>query len=279
MNNFRRIIKISVGEASFTNEELEIRFEAPFDDDIQPNQSKVQIYNLSKSTLSRLRKGQNATIQAGYEGDIGVLSSGVVSKIVTKWEGLDKITSIYFIEGEDFTRIKVTNSTTNKKGSLSIGFKEGSDGLTIIKRLVSVLGIKLGAPITLKKNVIYKKGYIVTQLIMNNLEEVVRDCGSIMYHRRGKLVIRPVDIGTDEKFTLEENTGLIGSPSEFEITDKKGSEDKAVRGYTVKCLLQHRISTCSVLKIKSKSANGQYRAFKGKHIADADDFYTEFECV
>jgi hypothetical protein len=100
-----------------------------------------------------------------------------------------------------------------------------------------------------------------------------------MYHRRGKLVIRPVEIGTDEKFTLEENTGLIGSPSEFEITDKKGSEDKAVRGYTVKCLLQHRITTCSILTIKSKSANGVYRAFKGKHIADADDFITEFECV
>ncbi|MBH0171016.1 phage protein [Fictibacillus sp. 18YEL24] len=295
MNNFKRVIKITIGEAVFTNDELEIRFEAPFDDDVKPNQSKVQLYNLSQTTISKLKRGQTATIQAGYEGDIGVLSSGKVSTVLTKWEGVNKITTIYFIEGDDFTRIKVnvTNADKNTiryhrdgvfqgqvvESSLGIGFKAGTDGLTIIKRLVSLLGIKLGAPIVLKKNMIYKKGYLVTQLIMNNLEEVVRDCGSIMYHRRGKLNIRTLEMGTDENFILEENTGLIGIPSEFEETNKKGTQDVTYKGYTVKCLLQHRITTCSILTIKSRSANGKYRAYKGKHIADANDFYTEFNVV
>jgi hypothetical protein len=288
-------MKIQVGEAVFTNEDMEIRFESEFDDDVNPNKSKIQIYNLSDSTISKLKTGQKATIQAGYEGDIGVIAEGKVYSILTKWEGVDKITNIWFLEGDDYTRIKVSVANADKntiryhrdgvykgqviESSLGIGFKPGTDGLTIIKRLVSVLGISLGAPIVLGKNVIYKKGYLVTQLIMNNLEEVVRDCGAIMYHRRGKLIIRTLEMGTDEKFIIEENTGLLQTPSEFEETDKKGTEDIQRKGYTVKTLLQHRITTCSIVTVKSRSANGKYRAYKGKHIADANDFYTEFNGV
>jgi hypothetical protein len=293
--NFGRKIKITVGLATFTNEELEVRFEVPFDDDSKPNQSKVEIYNLSDSTIAKLKRGDQATVQAGYGSDIGVLASGKVNKVLTKWQGVDKITTIHFIEGDDFTLVKVSVANADKdtiryhnrgvfkgqvvEGALGIGFKPGADGLTIIKRIVSALGIQLGGPIVIKKNTIYKKGYLITQLILNNLEEVVRDCGSIMYHRRGKLVIRPIDVGTDENFLLEENTGLIESPGQFEETEKAGSINSQVRGYNVKCLLQHRITTASIIEIKSVTANGKYRAMRGKHIADKDSFQTEFQCI
>lgn len=293
IKNFGRKMKIDIAGATFTNEELEIRFEVPFDDDVKPNQSFVQLYNLSKSTIAKLKTGSAMSIQAGYGTDVGLIASGKASKVLTKWEGTDKITTVYMIEGDDFTKVKVTQKTADKntisyhkegtfkgqviEGRLGIGFKPGTDGKTIINRLVKVMGIKLGGPVILKKNVIYKKGYLVTQLIINNLEEVVVDCGAVMYHRRGKLIIRPIDVGTDEKFLLEEDTGLIETPAEFEETNKRGSKDVTVKGYSVKCLLQHRITTASIINIKSKSANGKYRAFKGKHIADADDFVTQFQ--
>lgn len=295
MYNFGRKIKITVGDAVFTNDELEVRFEVPFDDDSKPNQSKVEIYNLSEDTISKLRRGDQASIQAGYDTDIGVLASGKVSQVVTKWEGVNKITVIRIIEGDDYTTVKVSLANADKdsirfhndgafkgqvvEGALSIGFKPGTDGKTIITRLVKALGIQLGGPISLKKNMIYKKGYVVTQLILNNLEEVVRDCGSIMYHRRGKLIIRPIDVGTDENFILEEETGLIEIPSQFEETEHKGTTNVQVRGYNVKCLLQHRITTASVIEIKSVTAKGKYRAMRGKHIADKDSFQTEFQCI
>jgi hypothetical protein len=286
-NNFGRKIKISVGDAHFTNEELEIRFEVPFDDDSKPNQSKIEIYNLSDATISRLKKGDSVIVQAGYAADIGVIANGKANKILTRREGVNKITAVYCIEGDDFTRVKVSVANADadskkrytkgaKKGqiiedALSIGFKPGTDGLTMIKRLVSVLGIKLGAPIQLKKNMVYKKGYIVTKLILNDLETIVRDCGSAMYHRRGKLIIRDITAGTDEKFLLKEDTGLIESPSPFDEDD--------VQGFNVKCLLQHRITTASIVSIESKTAKGKYRAKKGKHIGDKDTFQTEFQCI
>jgi hypothetical protein len=287
MNNFGRKIKITIGEVTFTNDELEVRFEVPFDDDPKPNESKIQIYNLSQDTISKIKKGDSVTVQAGYGTDIGVITIGKLSRVLTKMEGVNKITSIYSIEGDDFTRIKVNVKNADKdtiryhqkgvfkgqvvEGALGIGFKPGTKASTIINRLVEVLGIKLAHKPILVRDKEYKKGYLVTQLIMNNLEEVIKDCGSAIYHRRGKLVIRPITEGLDENFILEERTGLIQSPGQFEEDD--------VKGYSVRCLLQHRITTASIITIKSQTANGKYRAKRGKHIADADDFKTEFQVI
>jgi hypothetical protein len=285
MNNFGRKIKITVGKLQFNNDDLEIRFEVPFDDDAKPNQTKVEIYNLSNSTLSHIKKGDQMSVQAGYGTDIGVLASGKLSSILTKNEGVDKISTLYLLEGDDFSRVKITPKTADpaekyktgknkgksKSQVMKIAFKANADGKTIINRLVSILGIKLAGEVKLVRNKVYKSGYTVTELILNNLEEVVHDCGSVMYHRRGKLVIRPLKEGTDEKFLLEEDTGLIQSPDPF--------EEDGIKGYKFKCLLQHRITTASIIKINSKTANGQYRCRKGVHIADENDFYTEGEVI
>lgn len=264
---------------------LEIRFEVPFDDDSKPNESKIEIFNLSKDSISRIKRGVLCTLEAGYRGDVGVIASGIVSRALTRREGVDKITTVYVLEGEDFSRIKVTTKTADpaekytsgaKKGQskeqkLQISFKAGTKADVIINKLVSVLGLKLAAKPKLVRNKEYKKGYVVTGLILNNLEEIVRDCGSIIYYRRGRLVIRPLKEGFDERFVLTEDSGLLGSPEPFENDD--------MRGYSVKCLLQHRVTVASIIDLKSKTANGRYRARKGKHVATSSDFYSEFEVV
>lgn len=274
-------VKIDTGsyKGTFTNEGdegLEIRFEVPFDDDSKPNESLIEIYNLSKDSVSKIKRGVSCTLEAGYRGDVGVIASGKVSRVLTRREGVDKITSIYVLEGEDFSRIKVNASSADpaakgKKQKLQITFKPGTKADVIVKKLISVLGIKLATPPKLKKIKEYKKGYVVTGLVLNNLEEVIRDCGSVMYHRRGKLVIRPLNEGTDERFELSGETGMIGSPEPF--------EEDGIRGYKGSCLLQHRITTGSAIRIKSRTANGKYRARKGRHVADGNNFHTEFEVV
>lgn len=274
-------VKIDTGsyKGTFTNEGdegLEIRFEVPFDDDSKPNESLIEIYNLSRDSVSKIKRGVSCSLEAGYKGDVGVIASGKVSRVLTRREGVDKITAIYVLEGEDLSRIKVNASSADpaakgKKQKLQITFKPGTKADVIVKKLISVLGIKLAAPIKLKKVKDYKKGYVVTGLVLNNLEEVVRDCGSVIYYRRGKLVIRPLDEGTDEKFELSDETGLIGSPEPF--------EEKGRRGYKGKCLLQHRITTGSDIRIKSRTANGKYRAVKGMHVATSSDFHTVFEVI
>ncbi|WP_214797675.1 hypothetical protein [Exiguobacterium sp. s5] len=280
---FGRVKRVKISGGSFngtyTNEGddgLEIRFEVPFDDDPKPNETKIEIFNLSRDSVAKIKRGSSCTLEAGYKGDVGVLASGKIARALTRREGVDKITTIYIIEGEDFSRVKVNAASADpagkgKKQKIQISFKPGTKGDVIIKKLVAVLGIKLAAPPKLKKNKEYKKGYVVTGQVLNNLEEVIRDCGSVMYHRRGKLVIRPLDEGTDERFELSDDTGMIGSPEPF--------EEDGIRGYKGSCLLQHRITTGSDIRIKSRTANGKYRARKGRHIADGNSFHTEFEVV
>lgn len=275
-------------KATYTNEGdngLEIRFENPFDDDSKPNETEIQLYNLSKDSISRIKRGVRCTLQGGYRGEVGVLASGIVSRAVTKREGVDKITTVFVLEGDDFSRIKVTSKTADpaekytsgkkkgqdKKQKLQIAFKKDTKGSVIINKLIKVLGIKLAAPPKLTRDKVYKKGYTVTGLILNNLEEVVRDCGSTLYYRRGRLVIRPLKEGFDERFTVSEETGLIASPEPY--------EDDGERGIKVKMLLQHRITVASIVKVKSSTTNGTYRVVRGKHVATSDGFFTEAEMI
>lgn len=275
-------------KAMYTNEGddgLEIRFEQPFDDDSKPNMTEIEIYNLSRDSISRIKRGIKCTLQAGYRGDVGVLCSGIVKTARTRHDGVNKITTILILEGDDYSRIKVTKRTAdpaekytsgkkkgqNKKQKIQIAFKKGTKGSTIINKLVKVLGIKLGASPKLARDKVYKKGYVVTGLILNNLEEVVRDCGSLIYYRRGRLIIRPLREGFDERFTLNESTGLIASPEPF--------DDDENEGFKIKLLLQHRITVASVVKIDSLTAKGTFRVLRGKHVATADGFFTEAEVV
>jgi hypothetical protein len=270
-NLFGRVIRVKTsGGLTFSNDNLEIRFTVPFDDDPKPNISKIEIFNLSNDTINRIKRGETCTIEAGYRGDVGVIAIGKVTSVLTRREGVDKITTITVMEGDDYSRIKVDKRNSTDKKSLKITFKKGTKASVIIKRLCSVLGIKL-AYMKLPKDVVYKNGYTVTGLILNNLEEIVKDCGASMYYRRGQMVIRSIKEGTDERFILKEDTGLIESPEPF--------EEEGIKGYKVKCLLQHRITTASIIEIQSKTAKGKYRARKGEHRADGNDFVTEFEVI
>jgi hypothetical protein len=263
---FGRVIKVHVENSSYKTDfsgpnDLHIEFEVNFDDDEKPNQSTISIYNLSTTSISRITKESSIILQAGYRSDYGVLVQGKVSSVVTNRDGVDKITTITLLEGQDYSGQKTPKPIT---------FKKGTKADTIIKRLVQLLGIRL-AEMKLPKNIVYKSGYTVTGNIENNLVEVVKDCGASMYWRKGAMVIRSIKEGTDERFILSEETGLLGSPEAF--------EEDGVKGYNAKSLLQHRITTASIIEIKSKTANGKYRAKKGKHVCSGTDFYTEVQVI
>ena len=290
-NLYGHIIKVSFKgtySTTISSEDLEIRFEVPFNDDSKPDESVVEIFNLSLSSINKLKKGSTCTLQAGYKGDVGTLISGTVRSVLTRREGTERITRILFYEGEDRSNVKVKNKeyapdkvtkdkngkvtkvTKDKKGKTQITFKKGTTAKTIINRLCGLLSIK-PAEITLPKNKVYKKGLVVTGKVLEKLEEVVKDCGAALYYRRGKMVIRSISKGNDENFTLQETTGLLEQPEPFDNED--------VKGYSVKCLLQHRITVASIINIKSREVNGKYRVKSGKHYYDGSNFMTESECI
>lgn len=314
---FKRVTKVTIetprGHLKFDGDDLEIRFNVPFDDDSKPNIGQIQIFNLTKSTINKIKKGYNITLSAGYKDDYGLIVEGKITSPTTKYEGIDKVTTIKFKEGKDYSGVKVDHKTADaakryfvkkrvklkkpiktthigkngrkytrttnfktvkvakwRKQTLNITFAKGTKASTIIKRLASILGIKF-AEFNLPRDKVYKKGFKVTGKIESKLNTVVKDCGAAMYWRRGKMVIRSIEVGNDERFTLKSSTGLIETPEQYEDDDYKG--------YNVRCLLQHRITTASIINIESKTAKGKYRVRKGQHSYDGSDFVTEFEVI
>lgn len=288
-------------------DDLEIRFYCNFDSNSTPNTCKLEIFNLTSSTISKITKNSKVTVSAGYRHDLGLITEGLVTNKATYEDGSDKMTKVIFKEGFDKSHIKVTGKTaTNpkkhfvmkktklkkpiksvtttkdgkkvtktvkykktkqleyKKSTLNITFKKGTRASTIIRKLCSVLGIKI-SKMNLPKDHVYKSGFKVSGGIENKLKRVVRDCKASMYWVRGAVVIRSIEIGDDNRFVLKESTGLI-SVEEWEEDKKKG--------VIITALLCHRMTTASIITIDNKEYKGKYRVMSGKHYYDGTDFMT-----
>lgn len=246
---------------TFNGADYHITFDVPFDSDMTPNEVTVNIFNLSKASVGRLGKGMSVTIQAGYEGNYGVLSRGKITKVRTFREGMDRITELKIIEGQDVTAKTAKKSET---------FKPWARADIIIRKIVEMLGLRL-AELKMPENKQYKKGYVVSGNLLKHLTAIATDNGASVFWKRGSLVIRSLKEPTSEFCFLSEETGLIGSPEYF--------EEEGVKGYRAKSLLQHKIYPGVLVKFQSRTPNGEYRVRKGKHINNGSEFVTELEVV
>lgn len=260
MEQFKRVVEVNVAGKTLRSKDLYIEFDVPFDDDASPNESVIRIYNLTQDTISRIKRNDILTLNAGYEGDVGLLLSGRVAYAATHKDGPDKVTEIYVLDSPDLSGIK-----TEEKA-----YAPGATGRTILNDLIPLLKVPVGA-IRLPANKVYDEGYTVSGEILRHCEEVAKDCGASFYMNRGKLYVRPLADGDDARFILRPDTGLVGSPEYFEDNDSKG--------YHIECLLQHRITTASIIDLQSKYVKGRFRVRRGQHICNMDTFMTVAEVV
>lgn len=260
MQQFKRYVEVITPVKTFKSSDLHIEFDVVFDDDPDQKESSVRVFNLSQNTINSLKRNQTITLNAGYEGDVGVLLTGRISYVTTRKEGADKVTTINVIDGPDLSRVKVKKKT----------FRKGIRASTIVRDLVPLLGLPV-AIIKLPKDKVYKRAVNISGEIAGTIKRLVKECGASMYINRGKLYIRPLTDGDDAKFALSADTGLIDSPEYFQDEDSKG--------YNVRCLLQHRITTGSVIQITSMFVKGRYRVRRGSHSCSGNEFITDMEVI
>lgn len=260
---FGRVVKIQTGLVTITNE-LDVEFTVPFDDDSEANEAEIKIYNLSKNTIAQFKTDGEITITAGYGKDTGVIFAGVISTVKTRWSGQDKVTVITALDDEELKERDVE----------SISFRANTKASAILKKLVSMLGLPI-AVFKTKKDHVYTEAVTVSGGLMSNIKTYAEVCGASAYVNKRKVYVRPLGEGDDLSFTVSEETGLIGSPEEFEEQEGSSSE----KGVTFKMLLEHRVTTASVIKLKSRDFNGQYRVREGQHVCTESEFYTEVTAI
>lgn len=249
---------------------LEIDFDIPFNDKEEPDVSEVTIYNLSEDSINEIKKQGYCLVNAGYRemGNKACVVSGDIEDVTTDWEGLDKVTKIKVSDGGKEWR----------KAKLNKTYAEGTKASLIMQDLCGVLGYEV-VEINPKEDITYKLGKTIKGYCSDNLKKLVKDTKSKMYINKKRITIRDEKKGNDIGFLLNSETGLVGNPTlnkddsedktdlrESEKEKKKNKEEK--KTWKVTCLLNAKIETDSIIKIESKTCNGQFRVVSGKHTKD-----------
>lgn len=265
MKLWMRQIELTAGDKNFKGKDFRIQFRVPFSTSENPDVSEIEIYNLTKDSISAMESKAYTILNVGYKGDIGNILSGKIEEITSRWEKVDKITTLKVSDGGfewRSTRIQKT-------------YAKGSTAKHIMQDLSGMLGLEV-VEVSPKKEITYQLGRTISGDVEKALKQLVEDTESKMYIDKGKLYIRDNDKGTETGFLLNSDTGLVGSP---EKTEEENEKKEKIIKYNVKCLLNHKITTDSIIQIESKTVNGNYRVESGSHYCDDGNFITEMVVV
>ena len=264
---FGSIATVKCGNVSIDSKKLDLDFEVNFDDDLEANDATITVYNLSANTIGNIKKGASISITAGYTDDTGVLFSGFVHKVQTKYEGADKVTTITCLDD-------VKDHTVE-----SISFSEGTKASYILKQLIEKTKLPV-AVFKTRRDFTYENEQTVDGDLMSAIKQYSAVCGVSTYINRGKVYSRYIKDGDNISFSVSEQTGMIGYPEPFEEEQKAEDFKETVNGYKIKMLLQHRMTTAAIVNLKSTIANGKFRVRGGRHsFTYSGEAITEIEVI
>lgn len=255
---------------------LTIKFSVPFGDDEKVDTIDIQVFNLKDDTINAISTNQMAVLSAGYIDDNGVIFNGTLKKKETKWEGLDKITTFKCIDStEDYTK-SVFKKTYGRNTKASL----------ILRELAQAAGLAIG-DIDLPVDFVYRSGKMLNGKIKTLVAEIAKDCEAKLHINKGRMYVRDRVKGDNLGLDISKETGLIDEPEEIEeeVKDDKSSKStnpkKQIKGYKIKMLLNHKVTTDVIIKLTSKKISGVFRVSKGEHKGDTSgqEYYTECEVV
>ena len=225
---------------------------------MEANEAEIIIYNLSKTTAEKFKNKSKISVEAGYKGDTGVVFSGYITKVKNTYEDADKVTTITCIDD-------ISNKTITE-----ITYAAGTKASYILKQLLGMTGIPISV-FSMRRDWTYKDEVKVDGDLYENIKNYSEVCGVSTYISNGKIISRSLKEGDNLQFTLSGDTGLIGSPSEYE--EEKTAEDytDVINGYECECLLQHRFYAGGIVNLKSRDVSGTFRICSGEHIFNSDE--------
>lgn len=264
---FGHTVIIQTGDVTINSSELDCEFDIPFDDDTEANEAEIIIYNLSDLTIQNIKKGNPITVTAGYGSDTGVIFNGIISKPKSYYSGEDRVTEIYAIDKPEL----------EEQGLKSISYAGGIPASRILQDLVGMTGMPI-AVFAPKRDYVYKDKATVDGGLMENIRKYAAVCGVSAYICKGQVYVRHILEGDGLDFTLSADTGLL-ELSEFEEEQTAEDFKDTVHGYEMTMLLQHRITTASLVNLQSRNVSGVFRVREGSHTYDGTDFLTKVKAI
>lgn len=262
-------IKFNTG-VTLKSSDIDFEFELPFEDNLDDQEGEIIVFNLSDATIKQLKANTPFTVVAGHKGDTGLIYSGLISKVSTRYEGADKVTTIKV--KNKIARVSVSEKT----------YTSGTFASTILKELLDKYGVaiaKISNP--MPRDHEYENDVTIGRQLRDDIKTYSEVCGVSAFISNGKIYCCPLKEANnnDVMFDISEETGMINSPVPFEEVDTVEKHNDTTRGFDIDMILQHRMSTGTRVKLKSKQYSGTYYVKSGVHRFNPSEATTEIKVV
>lgn len=238
-----------------------------------PNSLELNVYNLTRATLSRVQQRHTQVeLVAGYGGHLARIFKGETRSVLPRREGPDWVANLQCGDGAVAFGYGRTNQSfapgTSLKDALVGIAKQAKVGVGNAVQAFSKGGLEAGFQA-------FTHGFTATGDAQSDIDAIVRTAGFSWSIQDGELQLL-----TDERDTsgtaevLSSDTGLVGSPQMGTPTKKGGAG--VLR---VKCLLRPQLRPGVAFQVESEGLRGQFRAERVVHEGDTSggEWFTTLE--
>lgn len=277
MKLWKQVRLITIGEIVFDYDELDVEFEVKCTDDNKSDLATIKLYNLSDTTLQKLKLNQDVSIDAGYRDIHGVIFNGIVESISTSRDENDFITTI---EATPNNRA-YANTIINRQ------FKAGIKASEVIKQIGTMCNFTMDIK-ELAKDTVYPNGKVFSGRLSNVIPILARDTGTIcrftnttiefklpnkayssVLHLGGEQGLIRIDKKMDKADIKEKKGPQVESKNKSNV-DKKISKSK----FDIECLLIPLIKIGQLLEIESTLFKGQVVVKECNFVASGLESFT-----
>lgn len=256
MRNWDRQYRLSAGQAGSTGFEigqgarpLHISFSIERADTESANTAKVSLWNLSPEHLAELNKDDCVVaLRAGYGSVMPLVFTGVVTFAKSKTDGRDVMTEIELVDN----RIELRDTF------VSVGYT----GTVNCKTLIQDTADQMDLTVSFSYNAEFKdipNGFSYVGPAATVLTKACETSGLVWSINNGVLQVKkPNDTMSREVYELSAETGLIGTPSRVQISDKADSYEY---GWDVEFLMNATITIDDYVYLNSRLVRGYFRVY------------------
>ena len=278
MKLWKQVRLITIGEIVFDYDELDVEFEVKCTDDNKSDLATIKLYNLSDTTLQKLKLNQDVSIDAGYRELHGVIFNGIVESISTSRDENDFITTI---EATPNNRA-YANTIINRQ------FKAGIKASEVIKQIETMCNFTMDIK-ELGKDTVYPNGKVFSGRLSNVIPILARDTGTICRFTNTTIEFKLPNKAYSSVLHLGGEQGLIRIDKKMDKADIKEKNDKSTNKkakkdnskvtsnkakFDIECLLIPLIKIGQLLEIESTLFKGQVVVKECNFVASGLESFT-----
>lgn len=278
MKLWKQVRLITIGEIVFDYDELDVEFEVKCTDDNKSDLATIKLYNLSDTTLQKLKLNQDVSIDAGYRDIHGVIFNGIVEIISTSRDENDFITTI---EATPNNRA-YANTIINRQ------FKAGIKASEVIKQIETMCNFTMDIK-ELGKDTVYPNGKVFSGRLSNVIPILARDTGTICRFTNTTIEFKLPNKAYSSVLHLGGEQGLIRIDKKMDKADIKEKNDKSTNKkakkdnskvtsnkakFDIECLLIPLIKIGQLLEIESTLFKGQVVVKECNFVASGLESFT-----